>query len=167
MSSRAWSNVPIGLIAGAGLLLAAGPVAAQVQSETLTVQARIGELCTVTSASLDFGPGVDIDANNDADGLIEISCVASTEVDVELDGGLNFNGDSGTRKMAGEQGGTGLQYLLYQDPNRLTLWNPGEAVPADIVDGEGSVTVYGRVPAQTNNQSPGLHTDEVTITLVF
>ena len=61
MSSRAWSNVPIGLIAGAGLLLAAGPVAAQVQNETLTVQARIGDLCTVTAASLDFGPGIDID----------------------------------------------------------------------------------------------------------
>ena len=43
MSSRAWSNVPIGLIGGAVLLLAAGPVAAQAQSETLTVQARIGD----------------------------------------------------------------------------------------------------------------------------
>ena len=61
MSSRAWSNVPIGLIAGAGLLLAAGPVAAQVQSETLTVQARIGDVCTVTSASLDFGAAIDLD----------------------------------------------------------------------------------------------------------
>jgi spore coat protein U-like protein len=166
MSSRAWSNVPIGLLAGAGLLLAAGPVVAQVQGETLTVQARIGELCTVTSALLDFGPGISIAENNDSDGVISISCAASTPLSVELDGGLNFSAQNGTRRMTGDQGGSGLQYLLYKDPNRLTLWGPGEAVPATI-DGEGAVTVYGRVPQQSNGQLPGLHTDEVTITLVF
>jgi hypothetical protein len=58
MSSRFRSNVPIGLTAIAGLLLAAGPAAAaeSVQGQKLLVQALVGQACTVTSASLSFPP---------------------------------------------------------------------------------------------------------------
>ena len=163
MSSRAWSNVPIGLIGGAVLLLAAGPVAAQAQNETLTVQARIGDLCTVTAAAPDFGPGIDIEANNDAEGAIEIDCIANTPLEIELDGGL-LPDFSGTRKMS--DGATSLQYLLYKDAARSQLWAAGERVAATI-NSTGSVPVYGRVPIQPNGHAPGLYTDEVTITLVF
>ena len=55
MSSRAWSNVPIGIAAVAGLLMAAGPAAAQVQTPKLQVKATVGQVCTVSAASLDFG----------------------------------------------------------------------------------------------------------------
>ena len=166
MSSRAWSNVPIGFIAGAGLLLTAGPVAAQVQGETLTVQARIGELCTVTSASLDFGQDIDLEAANgtNASGVIDISCAGSTSLSVQLDGGLNFNQLAGMRAMSGQ--GNSIMYSLYKDANRATPWSPGETMAAPI-DGEGSVPVFGTVPQQTNGHQPGLYTDEVTITLIF
>jgi spore coat protein U-like protein len=163
MSSRAWSNVPIGLIGGAVLLLAAGPVAAQVQSETLTVQARIGDLCTVTAAALDFGPGIDNEINNDAQGSIEIDCVANTPLEVELDGGLRPDFGGG-RAMS--DGASNLTYLLFKDSARTQLWAAGDRVPATI-DSAGSVPVYGRVPVQGNSHAPGLYTDEVTITLVF
>jgi len=163
MSSRAWSNVPIGLIAGAGLLLAAGPVAAQAQSETLTVQARIGDLCTVTAAALDFGPGIDIDTNNDAQGSIEIDCIADTTLDVELDGGQRPDFGGGRAMANGE---STLTYLLFKDSARTQLWATGERVEATI-SSTGSVPVYGRVPVQSNGHIPGLYTDEVTITLVF
>jgi spore coat protein U-like protein len=163
MSSRAWSNVPIGLIGGAVLLLAAGPVAAQVQSETLTVQARIGDLCTVTAATLDFGPGIDIEDDNDAEGSIEINCVANTPLQVELDGGLlpDFGGG---RKMS--DGQSTLTYLLFKDSSRQDLWAPGDRISATI-NSTGSVPVYGRVPVQVDGHAAGLYTDEVTITLVF
>jgi spore coat protein U-like protein len=164
MSSRAWSNMPVGLIAGAGLLLAAAPAAAQLQSEKLTVQARIGEACSVTSASLDFGQEVDLDVNNNAVGAIEISCAASTTFSVALDGGLNFQPITGSRTLAGTGGS--ISYGLYKDTNRTTPWGVGESVPATI-DGEGSVPVYGQVPSQSNGHDPGLYTDEVMITLVF
>jgi spore coat protein U-like protein len=163
MSSRAWSNVPIGLLAGAGLLLAAGPVAAQAQNETLTVQARIGDLCTVTAAALDFGPGIDTESDNDAQGTIEIDCIADTPLQVELDGGL-LPDFSGTRKMA--NGSSTLQYLLFKDSARTQLWASGERVAATI-SSTGSVPVYGRVPSQSDGHASGLYTDEVTITLVF
>jgi spore coat protein U-like protein len=163
MSSRAWSNVPIGLIGGAVLLLAAGPVAAQVQSETLTVQARIGDLCSVTAALLDFGPGIDITDDSDAEGSIEINCIATTPLEVELDGGQSPDFGGGRKMTDGE---STLTYLLFKDAARSQLWAPGERVPA-TVSSTGSVTVYGRVPEQQDGHAAGLYTDEVTITLVF
>ena len=99
MSSRAWSNVPIGSLRGAGLLLAAGPVAARHQSEKLTVQARIGELCTVTAHRWISARGSISKSDTDAEGSIEIDCTAETALEVELDGGLSPD-FSGARAMS-------------------------------------------------------------------
>jgi spore coat protein U-like protein len=63
-------------------------------------------------------------------------------------------------------GGAPILYHLFKDPQRAAVWNAGEAVAATI-NGSASVPVYGRVPSQGNGHSPGLYTDEVTITLVF
>jgi spore coat protein U-like protein len=164
MTSRAWSNVPIGTAAIAGLLLAAGPAAAQAQSPTLLVQARIGETCTVTSAMLDFGEAIDTEANNDASGSIEIDCLAETSLDVELGSGVH--GQFGNRAMSDGNGSPPLLYVLYKDAARSQAWSVGEQVAATI-NGSGSVPVFGRVPSQVNGHGPGLYTDEVTITLVF
>jgi spore coat protein U-like protein len=163
MSSRIRSDVPIGLAVVAGLLLSAGPAAAQVQSQTLQVQARIGELCTVTSASLDFGPGIDIDVVNNAEGSIAIDCATETTFNVQLDGGLE-PGFSGLRNMS--DGESSLQYILYKDAGRSDVWAAGDQVPGPD-GGTGTVPVYGTVPSQVDGHAAGLYTDEVTITLVF
>jgi spore coat protein U-like protein len=164
MSSRIRSDVPIGLAVVAGLLLSAGPAAAQVQTEKLQVEAFIGELCTVTSASLNFGSAVNPDVNTDASGSIEIHCATETTFGVALDGGLHFSPFVSSRAMAG--GANDLLYTLYKDAGRQTQWGVGETVSATIV-GDESVPVYGRIPVQSNGHASGLHTDEVTITLVF
>jgi spore coat protein U-like protein len=162
MSSRAWSNVPIGIAVVTGLLLAAGPAGAQVQSQKLTVQARLGELCTVTSASLDFGQALNLAVNTDAAGTIAITCASQTALNVRLDGGLNssFNG------RAMKNGSSFILYSLYRDSARAQLWDIGQQIPATI-NGSGTVPVYGRVPSQTNGHASGVYMDEVTITLVF
>jgi len=158
MSSRALSNVPIGLIAGAGLLLSTGPITAQVQSQMLQVQARIGETCTVTSATLDFGQSLDTQAITDAEGSIEIDCQSQTELAVGLSGGSPRFMSNGSQSF--------IEYQIFQNATRTTPWIEGSPVPATIT-GSGSVPVYGRVPVQTNGQPTGLYTDQVQITLVF
>jgi spore coat protein U-like protein len=162
MSSRAWSYVPIGIAVVTGSLLAADPAAAQAQSQKLKVQARIGELCTVTSASLDFGQSLNLNVNTDAAGTIAITCASQTALNVRLDGGLS--GDFNGRNM--KNGGNFIRYSLYRDSARQQLWDAGQQVPATI-NGSGSVPVYGRVPSQTNGHPSGVYTDDVTITLVF
>ena len=165
MSSRAWSNVPIGVAAIAGVLLATGPAAAQsVQTQKLQVAATIGDACTVTSASLDFGSEYDGSVPVTASGTIAISCITETQLGVELDGGVNGGGGNGIRFMAGS--GNPLQYALYSDAPGSDPWEAGEVVPATIT-GNGSVPVHGLIPQQSNGHAPGLHTDEVTITLNF
>ena len=167
MSSRFRSNVPIGLAAIAGLLLAASPAAAQsvesVQDQKLNVTASVAESCSVTAASLQFG---EFDRSGPvlASGTIEISCVTESNFGVALDGGLNGSGDNGIRHMAGA--GNPLQYTLYSDAPGGDPWEVDEAVPVTIV-GNGSVPVHGVISQQADGQSPGEHTDEVTITLVF
>jgi spore coat protein U-like protein len=165
MTSRFRSNVPIGLAAIAGLLLAAGPAQAQApQEQKLLVQARIGELCTVTSASLDFGQSINPEQDTDANGTIAISCAANTSLNVELDGGLQ-PGFGGARTM--KNGSSTLTYGLFKNAARTDSWDAGGRVPATITGGTGSVTVFGRIPDQANGHAPGLYTDEVTITLIF
>jgi spore coat protein U-like protein len=160
MASRACSNMPIGLIGGAILLLAAEPVAAQVvQSQTLQVQARVGEACTVTSATLDFGQSVDTEVGKDAEGSIEIACQSTTDLDIGLSGG-------GLRFMTGP-GENVIEYQLFQDPSRLIPWNEGGTPKPETITSSKSVPVYGRVPVQDDSKPPGVYTDEVTITLVF
>lgn len=162
MTSRAWSNVPIGLVVSAGVFLAGGPAAAQVQGQTLQVQARIGDVCTVTSASLDFGASINLESNTDASGSIEIDCIAETILNVQLDGGIH--GLFGSRAMS--DGESMLTYFLYKDAARSQAWDAGDQLAATI-NSTGSVPVFGRVPDQVNGHAAGLYTDEVTITLVF
>jgi spore coat protein U-like protein len=165
--SRVSSNVPIGIALAAGLLLTAGPATAQVQGEKLTVQARIGELCTVSSASLDFGQALNPEVNTEATGSIAIDCGgANTTLNVALDGGLSSTGASVRNLLRDGGGASPILYHLFKDAQRSLIWNVGESVSATI-NGSGSVPVYGRVPSQTNGHPPGLYTDEVTITLVF
>jgi spore coat protein U-like protein len=165
MSSRFSSNVPIGLAAIAGLLLAAGSAAAQsAQDQKLQVTAVIGDACTVTAASLEFGSGFDGSTPLPASGEIAISCVTETDLGVALDGGLNGSGENGIRHMAGS--GNPLRYILYTDAPGSDPWEVGEEVEKTIT-GDGVVPVHGIIPTQTNGHGAGLHTDEVTITLNF
>jgi spore coat protein U-like protein len=166
MLSRARSNIAIGLAAVAAPLLWAGDAGAQtVQDQKLQVRATIGDVCRVTSASLDFGSGVIVgpQSNTDASGEIDINCSAETSVAVKLDGGLQ-PGSGASRAMQGAGGN--LLYSLYTDTPGGTPWAPADTVTATI-NGDGSVPVHGRIPGQPNGHSDGLYTDEVTITLVF
>ena len=163
MSSRAWLNVPIGLVGGAVLLLAAGPAVPQaLQSQKLEVSAVIGDLCTVTAASLNFGSysGAALATS----GSIEIDCAAPTELEVELDGGQDGNGE-GQRTM--RNGADELIYTLYVDaPGGTNFWEITDRVPAEI-SGSGSVPVHGTVGGFQTGIAAGVYTDLVNITLHF
>jgi spore coat protein U-like protein len=162
MSSRFSSNVPIGLAAIAGLLLATGPAGAQVQDQKLMVQARIGDLCTVNAASLDFGTYAMEQLNKS--GSININCITPTAVNVALDGGHAGNG-GGLRTMS--NGGSNLIYGLFKQPGGAA-WETDQSVLSPS-SANHSVPVHGQI-LPTHNPGPftdGLYTDEVTITLTF
>jgi spore coat protein U-like protein len=162
MSSRFSSSVPIGLAAIAGLLLAAGPATAQVQTQKLKVQARIGELCTVTAASLDFGTYAMAILNKS--GTINISCLTATAVNVALNGGQAGNGN-GLRTM--KNGSSNLIYSLLKQPGGAA-WLTDQSVLSPSSTNH-SVPVHGQISPSLNSGpfTDGLYTDDVTITLTF
>lgn len=160
---RTHSNGLLAAAALAGLALSSNPALAQSQTEQLHVQATIGDVCTVTAASLDFGTGYDPNTSVNATGNIDISCIATTSLNVALDGGHAGNG-GGQRTMS--NGEDTLMYILYRVAPQTDPWLTGASVPATIT-GSGSVTVYGTIPTQGDGHSPGLYSDEVTITLIF
>ena len=63
-------------------------------------------------------------------------------------------------------GATPVNYALYRDASRTLNW--GNTVGTDTVSGSGNgtaqtLTVYGRVPAQTT-PAAGVYNDSVTVT---
>jgi spore coat protein U-like protein len=163
MSSRAWSNVPIGIAAVSGLLLTAGPAAAQVQTPKLTVRATVGEVCTVSAASLDFGTYAFAQLNKS--GTISITCLTPTAVNVALGAGQAGNGN-GLRTM--KNGSSSIIYQLFKDSGFSTAWLTGATVLSPS-NANHTVPVYGQIRT-TDNPGPlanGAYTDEVTITLSF
>jgi spore coat protein U-like protein len=166
MSSRFRSNVPIGLAAIAGLLVAAEPGGAQVQDQKLRVEAFVGDVCTVETASLNFGEYIG-GSGLEKSGTIQIQCVTETDLQVALNGGLGTNNGGGLRSM--KNGGSQLHYILHQDASRSNPWEVNEAVPASTdPNGAAQVTVFGLIPGV--GQPPlvnGSYSDDVTITLSF
>jgi spore coat protein U-like protein len=163
MSSRAWSNVPIGIAAVAGLLMTAGPAAAQVQTPKLQVKATVGQVCTVNTASLDFGTYASAQLNKT--GSIAITCLTPMAVNVALGAGQAGNG-SGIRTM--KNGSSELKYQLFKDPGFTVAWETDSTVVSPSTANH-TVSVYGRITPTMNpgTLANGVYTDDVTITLSF
>jgi spore coat protein U-like protein len=159
---------------GLSLLLAAAPLHSTTtgasRSTTFTVQTTVVASCSVTASPLNFGSTVPTPITDDVDANTTISatCSINTPYYVALDAGTGPGATPRLRRMSG-QGGT-VDYAMYTDPGRSTLWGDGSGGTSKrSATGSGrpqTLTVYGRIPA---GQSPaaGAYTDVVTVTVFF
>lgn len=121
--------------------------------------------CSVSTAGLAFGSydpfGV---APLDSAGNIAVSCDAVTPYTISLSTGA---GTYANRRMS--SAGNVLNYNLYTDLNRITVWGDGSAGTSTVAGNASSAnhTVYGRIPAGQNTARVGSYADSVTITLSF
>jgi spore coat protein U-like protein len=154
------------LAAGALAVAASAAGQAATTNTTFAVSSTVLSVCTVSATALAFGNYslVQTDATN----VVSVTCTFGTAYDV----GLNAGGGSGatvaTRKMTGPSSQT-LNYTLYQDSGRTTVW--GNTVGTDTVAGTGSgtaqnLTVYGRVSG-AQAAGAGAYTDTVTVTVTY
>jgi spore coat protein U-like protein len=158
------------VLAGLSLLAAAAPaLAVTTVTSTFTVQITITASCVINSAStLNFGgsQGV-LAANVDQTATIQVQCTNTTPYNIGLDAGTSPSATVTTRKMV--NGGNTVSYAIYRDAARTLNW--GNTVGTDTVTGTGSgaaqsITVYGRVPAQTT-PAPAVYSDTVTVTVTY
>jgi len=164
-------RIKLALAITAGLLLGASSVYATTTTTTTTFQTRvtIAATCTIGGATtLDFGsPGL-LTANVDQTSTIQVTCTNTTPFNIGLDKGAN--GLSVTsRLMKGGPSNETIQYSLFSDSSRLTIW--GNTVGVDTVSAIGngssqSFTVYGRILLQIT-PAPGTYTDTVTVTVTY
>ncbi|MBS0970003.1 spore coat U domain-containing protein [Chimaeribacter arupi] len=96
-------------------------------------------------------------------GSLQLLCTTGTPFTVALDNGVNAAG--GQRRMAGT-GGAFINYNLYQEPARTTLWGPGTPLAGTGTGTPVNLIVYGQVPAQTT-PAAGTYTDTVTMTVTW
>jgi spore coat protein U-like protein len=133
-----------------GLALVAGGADAATTTSTFTVNVTIQAQCLINSAStLGFGTQGVLIANVNQTSTIVVQCTDTTTYDIGLDAGTGTGATVGTRKLTG--GGATINYTLYSDAGRTTVW--GNTVSTDTVNATGngaaqSYTVYGRIPAQ-------------------
>ena len=124
--------------------------------------------CLINSASaLNFGSAGVLTANVDQTSTIAVQCTNTTPYNIGLDAGTGTGATVAVRKLS--TGGATVNYTLYSDSGRTTIW--GNTVSTDTVAATGngasqSYTVYGRVPAQTT-PAPGTYTDTVTVTVTY
>ena len=137
-------------------------------TSTFAVQATIAATCTINSAStLNFGTLGVLASNTDQTSTIQVACTNTTPYNIGLDAGTGSGASVATRKLT--SGGATVNYTLYSDSGRTTVW--GNTVSTDTVAATGngtaqSYTVYGRIPAQTT-PAPGNYADTITVTVTY
>ena len=141
---------------------------ASTTTTTFTVQVTLTASCTINSAStLNFGSQGVLGSAVNQTSTIQVQCTNSTPYNIGLDAGLGSGATVATRKMT--SGGATVNYSLYSDAGRTTVW--GNTVGTDTVAATGngaaqSYTVYGQIPTQTT-PAPATYTDTITVTVTY
>jgi spore coat protein U-like protein len=150
-------------------VMAAPTVMAATATGSFNVQVVIQETCVVASPSsttLDFGTQTLLNANVDASTTIQVQCTTGTDYDVSLD-----NGQNASRRMRLGATADYVDYELYTDAARTTVWPTAAGAAPYPYTANGSaqnITVYGRIPAQTTpTASATAYTDIVAITVTY
>jgi spore coat protein U-like protein len=158
----------IGAAAALCLLSSASTSFAATSTATFSVQVTIVATCTINSASaLNFGSQGVFTVNVDQTSTIQVQCTNTTPYTIGLDAGLGTGATVAVRKMT--SGGVTVNYSLYSDSLRTTVWGTTIGTNTVAATGNGaaqSYTVYGRIPAQTT-PAPGTYNDTVTVTVSY
>lgn len=154
------------------LLLAAGasPALAATTSTTFNVSATVVATCTVSASALNFGAAIPtpVNAPVDATSTVTATCSNSVPYTVALNAGQGAGATVATRRLS--SGTNTVNYSLYLDAARTTLWGDGTAgTVQNSLTGTGvaqPIVVFGRIPA---GQTPaiGTYNDVVTVTVTF
>src|SRR5262245_10622185 len=156
----------LGLAAGFAVL--SGVAYGATATTTFQVQLTITAQCIINSAStLNFGSQGLLLANVDQTSTLQVQCTDTTPYNIGLNAGTGSGATVNVRKLT--NGGSTINYSLYTDAARTTVW--GNTIGTDTVAGTGdgssqAFTIYGRTPAQTT-PVPGAYADTITVTVTY
>lgn len=156
------------LAIGTGMV--AAPALAGTASSSLSVNASVTANCTVSTTAVDFGS---IDTLNstatDSTGSLSVTCTNGTPWSASAAAGSGTGATAASRKMS--SGLNTLEYSLYTNPERSSVWGDGTLSTAAITgSGTGLVqtsTIYARVPGGQTSAPAGTYADTVAITVSY
>lgn len=154
------------ILAGAALVAVPVGVSAKTLTNTMVARLDVESACRLITSPLSFGAANIISAQIDATTTIRLQCGPQVAYTVGIDNGQNYNGQ---RRMS--RGGGLFAYVpyeIYRNAGRTQIW--GSAAPNLVtgttpVNGQVTLTMYGRVPASI--VLPAEYTDTVTVTVNF
>jgi spore coat protein U-like protein len=158
------------ICASVALAFGVGNVYAGSDTGSLTVDATVIASCTVGDAALDAG-----DINPTTGSAIDfattfnLTCTAGTSADLAIDAGAGTGATVATRKMSGSGSNT-LNYTIYSNPGRTTVWGETSGTDTVAVTGSGlnqPQTLYGRIAAAQQTAPVDSYHDDLTITVTF
>jgi spore coat protein U-like protein len=155
-------------VLGVALLVPAGAYAQT--TANIAVSASVAANCTITATAIAFGAydplGINAGTPLDATGSVAITCTKGSAPFVTLGTGGN---PSATARQMSNGGGGLLEYQLYQNAGRTTVWGTGaDALTAGAAPNKNArtFTVYGRVEAGLD-PATGTYGDTVVATFNF
>lgn len=152
----------------AAVLAAPIGASAKTVSGTMPARLRVDTSCRLNTEPLTFGTANLFSGQIDATALVKLSCGPAVAFTVAIDNGLYFNGQR--RMYGGVWAGFQLYvpYQIYRDAARTQVWGSTAgtlATGTTPVNGDVTLTAYGRVPNSIVLARPYL--DTVTVTVNF
>lgn len=147
--------------------LAFAPAApAATATGSMAVSATVLSTCIVAATPMAFGNYGSTQLDSTAS--VVVTCSNGTTYNVGLDAGTGSGASVASRKMTSGAGAT-LNYVLYRDSSRSTVW--GSTVGTDTLAGTGNglaqtLSVYGRIAASQYPGS-GVYNDTVVVTVTY
>lgn len=148
-----------------GVALAPKPAPAPTTTGTLAVSALVQTSCSLTGGTMSFGTYTSGQTGNlDAEGQLTFANCPTGNLVFELDGG--GSGNINARRMI--SGSNSLNYQLYRNPNRVSIFGTGSTAHTEIrlVAGGGTIPVHGRING-SQTVAAGNYADTVNVILTF
>jgi spore coat protein U-like protein len=154
-------------VVGAVVVAGDSKVMAATSTGTIAVSATVVKNCVLSNGAIAFGnydtlSGTNIDVTSGA--TVTVSCTKGVAYSVSLDLGANVTGT--TRRMK-DPAGDFLNYEIYSDSARTTVWNATNLVSGSAASKAAiTLTAYGRLPAG-QDVPVGVYADTVNSTVTF
>lgn len=129
-----------------------------------TATPALAVTCEMTPQSVSFGSYDPLSTQSvDGVGNISVRCDAEATFSISLGSG---SGTFSARQIA--SGSSVLEYNLYTDPSRLTVWGDGTSGTSTVTETAttADITVYGRIPARQNVPA-GVYSDIIVVTITY
>jgi len=164
------NQLPIKMAVIGAVLGLSAPALAGTASSNLTVNTTVTANCTISTTAVAFGAINTLSAaNTDATGTVAVTCTSGAPWSIGAGAGTGTGATLSVRKLT--SGANVLNYALYTDSARTTIWGDGVA-PTVKYSGTGSgasqtSTIYARVPGSQSTAPTGSYADTVAVTVTF